>query len=57
MAHLRGQIVESTDFCTNKPFFKVFTGCEWLDDFYTCDDYQTALNISNELKQRGVNHE
>lgn len=51
MSHERGQIVKSKDIL-NEEYYKVFTGCHYLDDFYTCDDYETALKISNELKQK-----
>ncbi len=49
MSHARGQIEEAKDMF-KEVFFKVYTGCKFLDDFYTCDSLKQATAISNELK-------
>lgn len=36
MAHTRGQIELSKDILGDL-FAKVYTGCPYLDDYYTCD--------------------
>jgi hypothetical protein len=48
MSHKRGEIVESISFTGNK-FYKVFIGCQWLDDYYTVDTYKHALQIQTEM--------
>lgn len=50
MSHKRGEITSHIDniFEQNR-FYRVYTGCQWLDDFYTCEDIETAQRISNEL--------
>ena len=46
---LRGAIEESKDILGDT-FYKVYTGCKFLNDFYTCNDYKTALRIQDELR-------
>lgn len=51
MSHNRGQIEKAKDILGDT-FYKVFIGCEYLDDYYTIDTLEHAENISKEL--RGV---
>lgn len=48
MTHYRGQIVKSKDILGDT-FYKVFTGCHFIDDFYTCNTENDAKKISKEL--------
>jgi len=53
MTHYRGQIELGTDILKHT-YFRVYTGCEWLDDFYTCDTLQDAERISKELQAKTI---
>ena len=46
---LRGTIQQAKDILGDT-FYKVYTGCKFLNDFYTCNDYETALRIQAELR-------
>lgn len=48
MTHKRGEIEQAKDILGDT-FYRVYRGCEWLDDFFTCDDLETAKKISEEL--------
>lgn len=50
-SHLRGAIDECKDF-GGDTFFKVYTGDEHCDQFYTTDDWGTAVKIQRELLER-----
>ena len=52
MSNARGQIEKSKDILGDV-FYKVFTGCKHLNDYYTVDTLEHAETISKELK--GVN--
>jgi hypothetical protein len=49
VSHKRGQIVTCKDILGDT-FYKIFTGCDLLDDFYTTSTYEKALQIQEELK-------
>jgi hypothetical protein len=53
MAHKRGQITAHND-CIFKEgtYYKIYTGCEWLDDYYIAESLDHAEKISKELKEK-----
>jgi len=50
MSHNRGQIEKKTDMF-KEIYFRIYTGCQHLDDFYTCNTFAQAKQISEELLQ------
>ena len=51
--HKRGEIELGRDICGDT-YFRVYTGCEWLDDFYTCDTLEHAERVSKELQAKTI---
>jgi hypothetical protein len=47
MSHERGQIERYQ--AIDGIGYRVYTGCQLIDDYYTCDDYATALRMALEL--------
>jgi hypothetical protein len=57
MPHKRGEITSHNDGIFKEgTYYKIYTGCQYLDDYYIAEDKETALRVSNELKER-VNNE
>lgn len=54
MNHKRGQIERFKD-CIGDYAYRVFTGCKWIDDYYTCDTRAHAESIAIELLSTEVN--
>jgi len=48
MSHKRGEIVQARDY-VGDTFFKVFTGCKWLDDYYTVSSLSHAKKLQAEM--------
>lgn len=48
MTHTRGQIEKCIDMFGDA-YYKIYTGCKHLDDFYTADNDITANRVSQEL--------
>lgn len=51
MSHTRGQIKECKDMFNNS-YYRIYTGCKHLDDFYTTDTYSKALELQQELNNK-----
>lgn len=54
MSHKRGQIVECQDII-GETYYMVFTGCEFIDAFYTLDTLEQATKISNKIQEARAN--
>lgn len=50
-AHKRGQIETCID-SAKVTFYKVYTGCKYLDDYYCVDTAKHALSISKEVQMQ-----